>query len=241
MSGTFSNRKAVVTGASRGIGLAIATELLSRECQVTGLARTAPPFERDNPLLTFEPVDFSKLDNLPDKLKAIHKTTGDIDILVCNAGLGRFGSLEEFSAMQIRELIDINLTSQILTIREFLPGLRRRRGHIIVIGSEAALAGARRGVVYSATKFALRGVAQSLREETASSGLRVTIVNPGMVETDFFNALDFSPGSDPDCHLTASDVASAVMGALEARDGCCLDEINLSPQKKVIDFGKKAT
>ena len=67
---------------------------------------------------------------------------------------------------------------------------------MVLIGSEAALAGGARGAVYSATKFALRGFCQSLRQESAAAGIRVTLINPGMVRTDFFDQLDFEPGED---------------------------------------------
>ena len=151
----------------------------------------------------------------------------------------RFGSLEQFSPGQIRRLIDLNLTSQILLARTFLPLLKKQgHGNLVFIGSEAALSGGRKGAVYSASKFALRGFAQSLREECAASGVRVGMVNPGMVATGFFRELDFRPGGSPDQHLQPRDVADAVWLMLTARPGAVIDEINLSPQKKVIEFGK---
>ena len=108
------------------------------------------------------------------------------------------------------------------------------------MGSEAAVSGGKKGAVYSATKFAVRGLAQSLREECAGSGVRVGIVNPGMVNTGFFDRLNFRPGNAPGDHLTPEDVADAVWLMLSARAGAVIDEINLSPQKKVIQFGKPA-
>ena len=105
-------------------------------------------------------------------------------------------------------------------------------------GSESALSGGQKGVVYSATKFALRGAAQALREECSSSGVRIGIINPGMVDTDFFSDLNFRPGSRSDNHLIADDVARAVLLMLHARQGAAIDEINLSPQKHVIEFRK---
>ena len=109
------------------------------------------------------------------------------------------------------------------------------------MGSEAALAGGKRGAVYSAAKFGLRGLAQALRQECAASGLRVSIINPGMVQTEFFNGLDFRPGEAPDNYILPDDVALAVQMILEARQGTVFDEINLSPQKKVIRFPKPGT
>ena len=155
--------------------------------------------------------------------------------VVCAAGVGRFGSLEEFSYEQIRELIDINLTSQLYVVRAFLPLLKRRgRGDVVLIGSEAALAGGARGAVYSATKFALRGFCQSLRQESAAAGIRVTLINPGMVRTGFFDQLDFEPGEDPTHAIVPEDIAVAVKMVLSARPETVFDEINLSPLKKVV-------
>jgi short-subunit dehydrogenase len=229
----------LVTGASRGIGGAIARGILQAGGRVIGLSRTGGELQGTS---AFEHAacDFSDLNSLPQRLRAIRKTIAGLDGLILNAGYGRFGALEEFSATQIRELIDVNLTSQILVAREFLPLLKRQKsGDVIIIGSEAALKGGQRGAVYSATKFALRGFAQSLREECAASGVRVTLVNPGMVQSGFFAEQKFRPSPEPGCHLLPQDVADAVLFVLAARPGSCFDEINLSPQKKVIEFGDR--
>ena len=100
------------------------------------------------------------------------------------------------------------------------------------MGSEAALTGTAQGSLYCAAKFALRGLAQALRAECARAGVRVTLVNPGMVQSPFFDELDFRPGPEPDNYILPEDVAEVIVQALTARDGTVLDEINLSPQKK---------
>jgi 3-hydroxy acid dehydrogenase/malonic semialdehyde reductase len=231
-------RTLLVTGASRGIGRALADRLLARGDRVVALARG---FDADwqHPDLAAVTVDLADLATLPERLRAVAREHGDIDGLVCNAGRGVFGSLEEFSPRQVGELVDLNLTSQLLLVREFLPAFkRRRRGDIGLMGSESALSGGRRGVVYCATKFALRGAAQALREECAASGVRVGVVNPGMVDTDFYSGVHFRPGRLPENHLRADDVADAVLLMLDARPGAAIDEINLSPQKRVIEFRK---
>ncbi len=236
---TANNRTILVTGASRGIGKAIAQKLLDESYRVIGVGRDFTQAEPSHDNCTQVTMDLSRLDQLPEQFSGLRCNNPDIDAIICNAGYGRFGSLEEFSPEQIRQMIDLNLTSQILLIREFLPSLKTRgHGDIILMGSEAALSGGKRGAVYSATKFALRGLAQSLREECSSSGVRVGIINPGMVDTDFFADLSFQPGSDEDAHLIAADVAQAAWLMLSARPGAAIDEINLSPQKKVIEFKK---
>lgn len=227
----------LITGASRGIGAAIARNLLRDGGRVTGLSRTAGALVAETGYCHMA-CDFADLDGLPTTLKGVRKKIGNLSGLILNAGVGHFGTLETFSAKQIRDLIDINLTSQILVAREFLPHMKRQKsGDIVIIGSEAALKGGQRGAVYAATKFALRGFAQSLREECAAAGVRITLINPGMVQTDFFEGQNFRPSAAPGCHLLAEDVADAVTFVLASRYGACVDEINLSPQKKVIDFG----
>ena len=98
--------------------------------------------------------------------------------------------------------------------------------------------GGRRGAVYSATKFALRGLSQALRQECAGSGVRVCIINPGMVRTTFFSELEFEPGIAQENYLLPQDVADTLIHVLSLRQGSVVDEINLSPLKKVIRFKK---
>ncbi len=232
-------RTLLISGASRGIGRAIARQMLEAGHRVIGIGRDFSQWETTPAAFTPWPLDLSALDPLPDALNELRREHPAIDALICNAGGGDFGALEQFSSQRIRHLIDLNLTSQILLARAFLPHFKTAgRGDLIFIGSEAARAGGRNGAVYSATKFALRGLAQALREECAGAGVRVGIVNPGMVQTGFFDHLGFCPGEAPDQHLLAEDVAAAVAAMLDARPGANIDEINLSPQKKVIRFRK---
>lgn len=236
----LSERSILVTGASRGIGQAIAAAILAEGAEVIGVARKFDPAQAKHDRLNLVEQDLADLDQLPVALKAIHQRFPQVDAVVCNAGFGQFGALEQFSAGQVRGLIDLNLTSQILLVRQFLPALKRQGyGDVILMGSEAAKAGGRRGAVYAASKFGLRGFAQSLREECSGSNIRVTLINPGMVDTGFFDTLSFRPDAAADCHLLADDVAKAVVYVLSARQGSCIDEINLSPQKKVIRFDPK--
>ena len=234
-----SGKTILVTGASSGIGRAITTLLLEQGYRVTGLGRDFSKFPCHDKHFTAVSMDLSDLDSLPARLDEIIREQPAIDGVVCCAGSGRFGSLEEFSCAQIRSLLDLNLTSQICLVRTLLPGMKQRgSGTIIFMGSEAALAGGKRGAIYSAAKFGLRGLAQALRQECAASGIRISIINPGMVKTEFFDALDFRPGEAADNYILPEDVARAVLLILEAREGTVFDEINLSPQKKVIRFPK---
>ena len=234
-----SGKTILVTGASSGIGCAITTLLLEQGYRVTGVARDFSKFPCHDQHFTAVAMDLSDLDSLPARLDEIIREEPAIDGVVRCAGSGRFGSLEEFSCAQIRSLLDLNLTSQICLVRTLLPGMKQRgAGNIIFMGSEAALAGGKRGAIYSAAKFGLRGLAQALRQECAASGLRISIINPGMVKTGFFDELDFRPGEATDNYIEPEDVARAVLLILEAREGTVIDEINLSPQKKVIRFPK---
>jgi 3-hydroxy acid dehydrogenase / malonic semialdehyde reductase len=232
--------KAIVTGASSGIGHAICQRLLSANWEVVGLARDFAKYPCDDARFTAHSVNLADLDRLPKKLQLLTATHPQIDALVCSAGAGRFGDLEQFSYDQIRRLIDLDFTSSAFITRAYLPSMKRAgAGHLLFIGSEAALKGSQKGAVYCAAKFALRGFSQALREECARTGVRVTLVNPGMVLTPFFDELDFRPGGDPDNYILPEDVADLIFGALTARPGTVVEEINLSPQKRVVEFGPK--
>lgn len=224
----------LVTGASRGIGREITLQLLQAGYKVIGLART---FQEKLENFTPIEIDLSDLSSLPTHLKQITKDYPDIQAIVCNAGRGEFGNLEEFSYEKIKSLIDLNFLSQVYLIKAFLPLFKKRQsGDLIFIGSEAALSGKRGGSIYCASKFALRGFVQALREECSISHVRVSLINPGMVRTDFFQDLFIKPGEHPSEHIVPEDIAKAVLFILSSRNGTVFDEINLSPQKKKVVF-----
>ena len=235
MADRLDGRTLIVTGASRGIGAAVSQRLLEKGATVIGIARNFQDSAIDNARFRPVPLDLAQVSALPDVLSRLAKTYAEVTGLVCCAGRGRFGSLEEFAYREIRELVDLNLISQMYVVRAFMPVIKTNGGgDVVLMGSEAALSGGRYGAVYSATKFAVRGFAQALRHECAAANVRITIVNPGMVRTEFFDSLQFEPGPDPDNYIEPEDVASAVCGALLARRGTVVEEINLSPLKRVV-------
>lgn len=222
------SRKVLITGASRGIGKAAADLLLKEGHEVWGIART---ISSEHPRFHPHSLDLSDLDSLPEKLQLFTH----VDTIICNVGKGQFGHLEELSYHQIRSLIDLNFLSHVYLIKTLLPHLKKKeQADIIFIGSEAGLAGKRKGSIYCASKFALRGFAQSLRDECATSSVRVSLIQPGMVRTPFYDTLSFSPGDEPSHAILPEDVASMILAILNMRHDTVLDEIILSPKKKMI-------
>jgi 3-hydroxy acid dehydrogenase/malonic semialdehyde reductase len=230
--------KLLVTGATSGIGRATCKRFLAQGSEVFGVGRNLEKFPCDHEHYRGTNLDLADLAKLPSELKKLVEIVGTPDGVVCCAGAGRFGELEQFSYAQISRLIDLNFTSHAYLVRAFLPLMKRAgRGRLLFVGSEAALQGAQKGAVYCASKFALRGFAQSLRAECARSGIAVSIVNPGMVRSDFYADLDFAPGPDPENHLEPEDVADVIVGILKARHEAVAEEVNITPLKRSIDFG----
>ena len=228
-------RTVLVTGASSGIGEAITEKILHLGHQVIGISRNSDQIARNSDSFFGFSMDFSKPDKLSAQLKILKKQYPDIDAIIFSAGIGLFGNLEQFSHHQIQNLLAVNFTSQVFLTREFIPELKKKSfADLIYIGSEAALKGARQGSIYCASKFALRGFTQALREECAKNDVRVSLINPGMVKTDFFEQLSFEPGDELNQHLLAEDIADAVAYILNARPGIVIDEINLNPANKVV-------
>lgn len=224
---------ALVSGASSGIGLAIASALIDADYQVDGIARdfSAKDLEQLGKL----EMDLSELNSLPTKLSKVQQTPR---VLVLNAGYGQFGGVEQFSHSQIRRMIDTNLVSHLFLIKAFLAKMKQQGvGDIVLIGSESALHGAKAGAIYCATKFALRGLAQSLKADCSSANIRVILVNPGPVDSDFFDDLNFEPKGGDEFYISPDSVASLVMAALNQPRNVVVDEINVQPIKRA--FKKK--
>jgi len=227
----------LVTGSSSGIGLSITKKLLNCGAKVIGIARNHSKFSIDHPNYVTYNVEMSDLNNLNKVLNKIIKENNEITGLISNAGYGEFGPLENFSIEQINSFISVNLTSHIVVTKLILPHLKKRKmGDIIFIGSEAGLLGSKNGSLYCSAKFGLRGFSQSIRHDTSTSNIRVCIINPGMVRTEFFKNLKFSPGDDVDNAINSDDIANAVINVIKLEQSTVVDEINLSPLKKVVKF-----
>lgn len=225
--------KAIVTGASSGIGLATVKLLCEQGYEVEGIARDFS--NTDCFSFKTHEIDLSILSSLPQKL---NKFSTSPDLLVLNAGFGQFGGLEQFSHALIERLINTNLTSNVFLLKHFLPKMKQQgTGDIVLIGSESALQGAKAGAVYCATKFAIRGLAQSLRADCSTNNIRVMLVNPGPVSSDFFDTLNFSPQAGVDFVIEPLAVARSILHALNQDRNVVLDEINIQPIKR--SFKKK--
>lgn len=224
------SRQAVLTGASSGIGAAVASRLLDIGFELTSVGRSDPSIgDRHVSLDLSDPAAVAR------RAESLAKDLERLAVVVLAGGLGRFGSLEEFSPDQIRELIDVDLVSNMILCRYLVPRLKQLGGgQIVLIGSESGLRGARQGAVYCAAKFGLRGFAQALRDECAQANVRIGIVQPGMVRTSFFDELGFEPGPRPENALEAADVADAVQYMLDAPDHAVVDEIELTPRVRVV-------
>lgn len=222
----------LVTGASRGIGRVCCDQLAELGIRCVSVSRGIPETRPASEI--HYPVDLGNLDETVRTIRTIIKEH-PIDAIVCNAGRGDIGSLENFSAQQIRDSLLFNLVSPISLVRECLPHLRHRsRSNVVFIGSTSALQGNRYGSLYSAAKFGLRGAAQALSHELAGANCHVGIVNPGSVRTDFFDTLDFEPGPESAHALQASDVANAVMQMLLSPDNAVVSELTVQPRQHVV-------
>lgn len=224
-------RHVLITGSSRGIGRATVEALIARGYHVTGIARS-----NENPIeqMEFAYADLSDIETTGRIIRKIC-SSHPISAVVCNAGTGTFGSLENHSPRQIEQHLQLNLCSPLVVAQAALPLLKKHpRSDLIFMGSESAIQGGRYGSLYSASKFGLRGAAQSLKHECAAANCHVGIVQPGMVRTSFFDELDFQPGDAPENAIPPEDVAAAVVSMLEASDNTVIDEIVLNPLKRVV-------
>jgi len=232
----FSNKLAIITGASSGIGLDIAHTLLQKGCQVIGIARDFSKCDINHKAFKGYEQDLSDLNKTDQLIKKIAKEP-PVDFFIHCAGSGLFGSVEQFSAQQIDKYIKSNLSSAIVCAHQIIPIMRKNKsGKIIFMGSESSLKAGKKGALYSSAKFGLRGLALSLREDCGKDNIAVSIINPGMVRTPFFDQQSFKPGIEASNAIDVKDISNTVIHILESDSNIVFDEINISPRNKSIDF-----
>lgn len=195
----MENRKVwFVTGASKGLGLALVQKLLIDGYAVAATSRSIGDLKTavGSSGEHFLPLSVSLTDE-QSVGKAIADTLarfGRIDVIVNNAGYGLAGSLEELSDAESRGNFDVNVFGTLNVIRAAMPHLRAQKsGHIMNISSIGGVTGAFPGFgIYCATKFAVSGLSESLAEEVADFGIKVTVVEPGYFRTEFLTAGSFA-------------------------------------------------
>jgi short-subunit dehydrogenase len=233
----MNGRCIIVSGSSSGIGRSISEILLKAGAEVIGLARNHNKFDPESKNYKPYEVDISDTKNLSQTFSTVLSAYPRVDGFVSNAGFGDFKGLENFSSEKIISYVNTNLVSHMILTKLLIPKMKKyNSGKIIFIGSEAALKGSQKASLYNTVKFGLRGFSQAIREECSGSKVHVSLINPGMVRTNFFEKLNFSPGDDPSNAIEAYDVAQLILSIFEMRDGTVIDEINLSPLNKVIKF-----
>ena len=210
---TITDRNtAVVTGASRGIGRAVALRLGPTH-NVIAVARSRPELESlANEIRSAGgSCDTIELDVADANAVARELDGVRADVLVNNAGVGYLKPLLELSSDEWHAMVDVNFNALFHVTRAVLPGMvERGRGHIVMVGSIAGRSAFVGGSCYAATKHAVMGFSESLMLEVRDKGVKVSVVNPGSVATSFSRR-----ERDTSWMLTADDVAAAVIHAID--------------------------
>jgi 3-oxoacyl-[acyl-carrier protein] reductase len=233
---TIDGKVAVVTGAGRGIGRAIAIELGRMGAKVALAARSASELESTareiGAMASVIPTDVRNREEVHKLLDEASTAIGPIDILVNAAGIGIFGSVTEFSDDNYDAILDTNLRSIFLASRFVLPSMiSRRTGHIVNIASIAGKVGSATRAVYCASKFGVVGFTESLAEEVRQHGIRVSLICPGSTDTGF-SSDPHREGKARARMLSPADIAHAVRMIVTQEPNSFISEVILRPTMK---------
>lgn len=218
----LKDRVIVITGASSGIGRETALAAGRQHASVVLAARRREPLEEvarqiekygGKALIVV--VDVSQQSDVETIINSTVKEFGRIDVLVNNAGIGLFATVEETSAEQLERIWRTNFMGTFYGIRAVIPLMKKQgAGHIITVSSMAGKRAAPFGGAYSATKFAQAGFMESLRMELRNSPIRTTVIYPGATKTGFTSVIE-NPGVREIRHplkaMSAADVAAAIL------------------------------
>lgn len=208
---TLEGKVAVITGASRGIGAAVARKFAEQGVRLGLASRSGDDLGLEG--VVAQPCDVRWFDQLDSVVAATVERFGRLDILVANAGVGAYGRFLDLTPEHLEEMIDVNLKGTIYAVRAALPHLMDSgEADVVTVASEAGRRGLPLEAVYSASKFGQVGFTRALDHELREHGVRCTNVCPGGVATDF--ALDDGRGRSPEAlqgMMTADDVADVVL------------------------------
>lgn len=224
----LSGKAAVVTGASRGIGLAIARRFLAAGARVAICARNRPALEAaaraldGGERLLAVGCDVSRAAEVEELARAVEARLGVPDLVVNNAGIAVRKRLDQLSETEWDSVLDVNLKGAFLVSSAFLGGMRvRGSGRILNLSSISGHVGTAGMVAYCASKHGLRGFTRALAEETREQGIQVNAICPGSVDTDMLVGSGFQPAMTPDAVAGVALYLAAEAPA--ALTGACID------------------
>ncbi len=232
----LNNAVAVVTGASKGLGAHFSRMLVNQGATIYGLARSTDKLDalQDDLGTAFRPLpcDVRKEDQVESAFDTVNTETGQLDVLINNAGLGQFGPVDDLDTDAFDVQMDTNVRGVYLCTREAVPTMREQNeasgfgGHIVNVASIAGLLGNPNISAYNASKFAVRGFSEAVMKEVRDDGIRVTCLYPGSTDTNFFDVAGTEMTENP---LHPEDVAATVQHVLESPTNHLISEVVMRP------------
>jgi NAD(P)-dependent dehydrogenase (short-subunit alcohol dehydrogenase family) len=231
----LEHQVALITGASHGLGLAIARSLAAEGAAIACVARPGPELDRavaelratGSPALAAA-ADVTRADEVERAVQATLEQWGRLDIVVLNAGTWKGGALHEMTEAAWDQLLDLNLKGAFLTLKAALPWLiERRRGTIVGIASLGAWVGQANASAYAASKWGLRGLLESVALEVKPHGIRVSIVAPHNINSA---GRTITPGGEERLHhLEPAEIAALVAFVCTAPDHVAVGNVTVWP------------
>ncbi len=228
----INEKTAIVTGASSGIGTAFGQALINKGATVYGLARSTDKLNKIQQELgdSFIPVtmDITKHDAIEKWITNTFSDEHSPDILINNAGLGRFADVDDLSLENWEAMIQTNLSGTFYMTRQLVPMMKDNEAvcHIINIASIAGKIGNPQLSGYNASKFGVRGFSEALFKEVRYDGIKVTCFYPGSIATNFFGQNDME--THPNM-MQPGDVADVLVNILETPDNFLINDITMRP------------
>lgn len=227
-------KNCVVTGANSGIGKAIAKRLLALGYKVYCIGGPGG-FDENGKAENgvYVSCDFRKSSDIKKAAEAVSESS--LDVLVNAAGVAFYGIADTLRPEDIADMVDVNVKAPLVLTSMLLPKIRKASGAVINVSSVTAEQYANpHGAAYGATKAALTSFGRSLFEEVRKHGVRVVNVHPDLTDTNLYRNADFTVTGESDSTLYAEDVADFVEKALGTRDGLCVTDVTIRPQKNRI-------
>lgn len=220
---TLQNKKAIITGGGRGLGKATALAFAKEgiDVAITGrtesaLKETVSEIEALGVRATYAVFDVGNYEDVKTSIKNVIDTLGGVDILVNNAGIGSFGSFNDMPVEQWTQIIQTNLMGMYHVTKEVLPSLiAKNEGDIINVSSTAGLNGNATTSAYSASKFAVIGMSESLMKEVRKNNIRVVTLTPSTIESDMSIEAGIAEKGSIDSVLQPEDFAELILAGLK--------------------------